>query len=72
MQRGGSWDNSDVKGARQLQWSKTDKKYANISKSAAATANTPSFDWTGTQPRKGGPAGNKSNNVQPKKLFGIF
>ena len=26
MQRGGIWDNSDVKGARKKEWSKTDEK----------------------------------------------
>jgi len=27
MQRGGSWDNSDVKGARRLKWTQEDKQY---------------------------------------------
>ena len=26
MQRGGSWDNSDVKGAKKIEWTETDKK----------------------------------------------
>jgi len=28
MQRGGSWENSDVKGAKKKQWLDSDKKYA--------------------------------------------
>ena len=27
MQRGGSWDNADVKGAKKLPWSRQDKEY---------------------------------------------
>lgn len=27
MQRGGSWDNSDVKRTNRVSWSKTDKEY---------------------------------------------
>ena len=27
MQRGGNWDNSDVKGAKKLNWLKSDKSY---------------------------------------------
>mmetsp|Transcript_22310 Transcript_22310/g.46275 ORF Transcript_22310/g.46275 Transcript_22310/m.46275 type:complete len:98 (+) Transcript_22310:1-294(+) len=27
MQRGGSWDNSDVKGAKKLEWTETDYKF---------------------------------------------
>ena len=27
MQRGGSWDNSDVPGAKKVEWTETDRKY---------------------------------------------
>lgn len=27
MQRGGSWDNSDVRGAKKVEWTETDRKY---------------------------------------------
>ena len=29
MQRGGKWDNSDIKGAKQLKWNKKDEGYGN-------------------------------------------
>lgn len=47
MQRGGNWDNSDVKGAKKLTWNDTDKNYKGPGKDAvtsnakAASPNVP-------------------------------
>jgi hypothetical protein len=55
MVRGGSWDNSDVKGAKRLPWSKKDKEYAKggykKEQSVSILGSGPGFDWTGTKPR---------------------
>jgi len=55
MVRGGSWDNSDVKGARRLPWLKQDKEYQNggykKEQSASILGSGPGFDWTGNRPR---------------------
>lgn len=55
MVRGGSWDNSDVKGAKKLAWSKKDKEYANggykKEQSVSILGSGPGFDWTGKQRR---------------------
>jgi len=55
MVRGGSWDNSDVKGARRLRWLKQDKEYANggykKEQSASILGSGLGFDWTGSRPR---------------------
>lgn len=55
MVRGGSWDNSDVKGAKKLSWSKKDKEYANggykKEQSVSILGSGPGFDWTGKQTR---------------------
>ena len=55
MVRGGSWDNSDVRGAKRRTWLKTDKDYANggykKQQSASFLGSGPGFDWTGTRPR---------------------
>ena len=51
MVRGGSWDNSDVKGAKRLKWLKTDREYANggykREQSVSILGNGPGFNWTG-------------------------
>jgi len=57
MVRGGSWDNSDVKGARKrLRWLKQDKEYANggyrKEQSASILGSGPGFDWTGIRKRE--------------------
>ena len=76
MQRGGAWDNSDVKGAKKKDWDTTDKTYnANASQELG-------WDWSGKKERKGPPANKASNNnnnnkpappkPQTKKLFGLF
>lgn len=51
MVRGGSWDNSDVKGARRLKWGKKDREYAKggyrKEQSASILGSGPGFNWTG-------------------------
>jgi hypothetical protein len=55
MVRGGSWDNSDVFGAKRLRWSKLDRDYARggykKEQSASILGSGPGFDWAGTRPR---------------------
>ena len=74
MQRGGSWDNSDLKTAKKVKWNEDDKKY----QQNGGQRNF--LDWSGTGSRSGpstrsAPA-NKKNQAQqqPKtqKLFGLF
>lgn len=67
MQRGGSWDNSDVGAAKKKKWSALDKSY----KANEAPA-TP--DWLGNAQRKGPQQkGKKTEQAKPtKKLFGLF
>lgn len=54
MVRGGSWDNSDVSGARRLKWNKNDVKYAHggdkKEQSASILGSGPGLDWTGSRP----------------------
>ena len=56
MVRGGSWDNSDVSGAKKLKWLKTDKEYAKggykKEQSVSILGGGPGFDWTGTRSRE--------------------
>jgi hypothetical protein len=55
MMRGGSWDNSDVKGAKKKTWLKSDKQYAKggykKEQSVSLLGSGPGLDWTGTRPR---------------------
>jgi hypothetical protein len=55
MVRGGSWDNSDVFGARRLRWNKNDVEYARggykKEQSASLLGSGPGLDWTGSRPR---------------------
>lgn len=55
MVRGGSWDNSDVSGARRLPWLKADKEYARggykKEQSASILGSGPGLDWAGVRPR---------------------
>jgi hypothetical protein len=68
MIRGGSWDNSDVLGAKnRLKWSRTDRDYANggykKEQSKSILGSGPGFDWSGT--------GSKTSST--KRLFpGLF
>mmetsp|Transcript_5116 Transcript_5116/g.11451 ORF Transcript_5116/g.11451 Transcript_5116/m.11451 type:complete len:155 (+) Transcript_5116:20-484(+) len=54
MQRGGKWDNSDVKGAKKRKWLPSDKAYAKggyrKEQSYSIFGGKP-LDWTGTQGR---------------------
>jgi len=56
MVRGGSWDNSDVKGARRLPWLKNDVEYARggykKEQSVSILGSGLGFDWTGSRPRE--------------------
>lgn len=56
MVRGGSWDNSDVPGAKRLRWLKTDKDYAKggykKEQSVSLIGSGPGLDWTGTRKRE--------------------
>lgn len=58
MQRGGSWDNSDVRGAKRRRWLSSDKKYASggfrREQSFSVFGYGAGLDWTGTR-TKGGP-----------------
>ena len=55
MVRGGSWDNSDVFGARRLRWNKNDVDYARggykKEQSSSLLGSGPGLDWTGSRPR---------------------
>jgi hypothetical protein len=57
MQRGGAWDNSDVKGAAKKKWLSSDKEYSGggfrKEQSASIFGNGAGLDWTG----KKGPTG---------------
>ena len=58
MQRGGSWDNSDVKGARNKKnWLRSDKEYADggykREQSVSILGSGASLDWTGKRARTG-------------------
>ncbi|CAB9496407.1 expressed unknown protein [Seminavis robusta] len=57
MQRGGSWDNSDIKGARKKQWSSRDKEYASggfkKEQSVSIFGYGEGLDWTGSKARQG-------------------
>ena len=57
MQRGGSWDNSDVKGAKKARWLKSDKDYASggfrKEQSVSIFGQGEGLDWTGSRGRMG-------------------
>jgi hypothetical protein len=57
MQRGGSWDNSDVKGAKKKRWLASDKDYASggyrKEQSVSIFGYGEGLDWTGKNARKG-------------------
>ena len=88
MQRGGSWDNSDVRGAKRSKWLKSDKEYASggykKEQSVSIFGVGQGLDWTGSR-RKTGPAQNQKGKgkvakkgavpvEKPKKngFFGLF
>lgn len=57
MQRGGAWDNSDVKGAKKRNWLNSDKQYADggfkKEQSVSILGNGAGLDWTGKGARSG-------------------
>lgn len=57
MQRGGSWDNSDVRGAKRSRWLKSDKDYATggfrKEQSVSIFGVGQGLDWTGSRDRTG-------------------
>lgn len=57
MQRGGSWDNSDVKGARKARWLQSDKEYASggykKEQSVSIFGYGAGLDWTGKRDKTG-------------------
>jgi hypothetical protein len=78
MQRGGSWDNTDVKGASKKKWLDSDKQYASggfkKEQSVSIFGVGQGLDWTGARSRTGPEAAATNNQKQqqkPKK-FGWF
>ena len=69
MQRGGSWDNSDVRGAKKSKWLKSDKDYADggftREQSASIFGYGAGLDWTGARGRTG-PAESIRGKAVPK------
>uniref|UniRef100_A0A7S4WJ30 Uncharacterized protein n=1 Tax=Ditylum brightwellii TaxID=49249 RepID=A0A7S4WJ30_9STRA len=78
MQRGGSWDNSDVKNAEKKEWNSIDKKF----KEKEQQFRLDSVDWTGKKTRSGpteptkaatarakATASIKGNKEHPKNIF---
>ena len=59
MQHGGSWDNSNIRGSRKVNWLKSDKEYASDGykkeQSVSIFGYGQGLDWTGNQSRNGGP-----------------
>ena len=57
MQRGGSWDNSDVKGSKKKRWLKSDKDYADggfkKEQSVSIFGYGEGLDWTGKRSKTG-------------------
>ena len=67
MQRGGSWDNSDIKGAKKVSWLSSDKEYASggfkKEQSVSVFGFGKGLDWTGKRDREG-----PSQNPKPGKF----
>ena len=77
MQRGGSWDNSDVKGAKKKKWLSSDKDYAGggfrKEQSVSIFGKGEGLDWTGVRGRSGPegipiPAPKISRNYKPPNV----
>jgi len=67
MQRGGSWDNSDVRGAKKKKWSARDKEYM-PAPSASIFGFGEGLDWAGARNKKGP---NSPENIPAgKPIFG--
>lgn len=72
MQRGGNWDNSDIKGAKKVRWLGSDKEYAEggfkKEQSVSIFGYGKGLDWTGTRGVDGptvGPAKMDKNYKAP-------
>lgn len=76
MQRGGNWDNSDVKGAKKVRWLKSDKDYADggykKEQSVSIFGVGEGLDWTGSRDKTGPTAASGKDDKPKKKLFGMF
>ena len=72
MQRGGAWDNSDVKGAQKKNWLSSDKEYAaggyKKSQSVSILGEGAGLDWTGTR-QTTGPAQQQGGGVKLGKNY---
>ena len=68
MQRGGNWDNSDIRGSKKIKWNEDDKKYR--------PSVGPGLDWSGMGARRAPSQKTTSIKEAPKpkaqKLFGMF
>merc|ERR1712157_100881 len=57
MQRGGNWDNTDVKGAKKVSWLNSDKEYASggykKTQSVSIFGEGAGLDWTGKREKVG-------------------
>mmetsp|Transcript_5498 Transcript_5498/g.6420 ORF Transcript_5498/g.6420 Transcript_5498/m.6420 type:complete len:191 (-) Transcript_5498:232-804(-) len=74
MQRGGAWDNNDVKGAKKVKWLNSDKDYADggyKKQQSASIFGGKNLDWTGQRERTG-PQGRNEEEPPKKKFLGIF
>lgn len=73
MQRGGSWDQSDIRGAKRNKWLKSDRDYAGggfkKEQSVSIFGVGEGLDWTGSKGRTGpyGGGGGNKNKSQAKK-----
>mmetsp|Transcript_9763 Transcript_9763/g.14038 ORF Transcript_9763/g.14038 Transcript_9763/m.14038 type:complete len:229 (-) Transcript_9763:98-784(-) len=72
MQRGGSWDNSDVRGAKKKRWLSSDKDYATggfkKEQSVSIFGKGEGLDWTGSRGRTG-PMSENILGAKPKFGF---
>ena len=72
MQRGGKWDNTDIKGARNRKsWLSSDKEYASggykKEQSVSIFGVGGGLDWTGQQGRTGPQAATAAKRGQPQQ-----
>ena len=54
MQRGGSWDNSDIKGAKKKRWLKEDKEYDERAAQSASIFGGENLPWNQKKPASRG------------------
>ena len=72
MQRGGKWDDSDVKGAKKKAANSYDKKYNEASRSPFGIDWTSGIGGPSGNPRRGGPTATAKQQAPPKKKKGWF